>query len=1114
MHTLLTIFLIGTYIQGTFFSSTLPGLDGNELHFPLFSLNSLYQLLMWGFLCVAMFVVVHLFKSKYKFKLFTFVSLFLLVFWGINILFEYLDLSGGESNTSQFEVTYNDINEVSTTDNMILFILDAVDGKYVQSVLDENKTLRNELSDFTFYPNTMSCYPYTKHSVPQIITGEFYENDKDYSTYLKEAYETSPILSYAKKNNYKTSIYTDILPHNDINIAKYCSNILPLHDTKDNDQDIQKLQYNLVAYKYIFYPLKQYFASSTSNSNATDSNDYDWNTSNDYFYHKINRSPLMKTEQKCFKIIHLDGAHLPFTFKLGNDSTDVTYKSEVQSSLELMCLYIKRLKEAGVYDNSRIIIASDHGFEESNYYIGRQNATLLAKGLYEHHTLRSSDISVSFSNLQTALLNLMNTANSDQIFENCSSTKRRYLLYEYLNENFVEQYQTGYATNLSTLKSTGVLYPEYKQKITFSHEKRFSSLTNLIQRLIFKLYHTTNSLAYTIIIITLLTKLLLLPLTIWSYINSVKMVKIQPEINYIHAQYWGEPQQISKKQTTLFKQVKYHPALTLVPLIMQLLLLGLVIDLIKGLIMIPTVDTTFYTIDLATAASDSLGYYTLSPFLAGLSAWLMCSSQNQSNVIQMEQSKVNKYSTMILSVLLSIYLGFFTSTGVVLYWILSNLYTILQTYVFNAIYNPKKHINYEELEKSIQKLNEVKLAAKSTKKLSYKDKKREAADYKRFFSTGNKHLVFYSESDGFYKYYKGTIEYLLTWSDLPIHYVTSDPNDQIFELEQKHATLHAYFIGEKKLIPFMMKMDADIVVMTMPDLENYHIKRSYVRKDIEYIHFPHGVDSSNLTLRTGGLDHFDTIFCPGKHIKEEVAKTEELYHLPKKKLVECGYSLIDEMIEAYSNSSKQPNTLTEILIAPSWQNDNILDSCLETILDILRDNTNYNITVRPHPQEVKNKRSYINVLLQRYKETSNVTIQTSFSANDTVFSADLLITDWSAIAYEYSYTTKKPVLFINTPMKIMNPEWEKINVTPFNIWTREIIGRSVDVDQLDRNLITTVNYLLTHQSDYEQAINTLISEYLYNCGNSSKISAHYLFDEIIKKIEAKKERDDLDEKNI
>lgn len=59
-----------------------------------------------------------------------------------------------------------------------------------------------------------------------------------------------------------------------------------------------------------------------------------------------------------------------------------------------------------------------------------------------------------------------------------------------------------------------------------------------------------------------------------------------------------------------------------------------------------------------------------------------------------------------------------------------------------------------------------------------------------------------------------------------------------------------------------------------------------------------------------------------------------------------------------------------------------------------------------------------------------------FSSNDTVFNADLIITDWSGIAYEYAFTTLRPVLYINTPMKIMNPEYEKIGVVPINIFMR------------------------------------------------------------------------------
>ena len=102
----------------------------------------------------------------------------------------------------------------------------------------------------------------------------------------------------------------------------------------------------------------------------------------------------------------------------------------------------------------------------------------------------------------------------------------------------------------------------------------------------------------------------------------------------------------------------------------------------------------------------------------------------------------------------------------------------------------------------------------------------------------NKHLVFYSESSGFYKYYQGIIEWLLAHTNLTIHYITSDPEDQIFALAEKEDKIRAYYIGEKRLITLMMKMDADVVVMTMPDIENFHIKRSYIRKDIEYIYIP------------------------------------------------------------------------------------------------------------------------------------------------------------------------------------------------------------------------------------------------------------------------------------
>jgi len=102
-------------------------------------------------------------------------------------------------------------------------------------------------------------------------------------------------------------------------------------------------------------------------------------------------------------------------------------------------------------------------------------------------------------------------------------------------------------------------------------------------------------------------------------------------------------------------------------------------------------------------------------------------------------------------------------------------------------------------------------------------------------------------------------------------------------------------------------------------------------------------------------------------------------------------------------------------------------------------------------------------------------IQTSFASSETVYSADLVITDWSSIANEFSYATKKPSLFINTPMKVVNPNYEKIPLVPLDISLRDEIGISVDVEDLD-TLPDVVRTLLGAAEQYKEHIAEVVRE--------------------------------------
>lgn len=590
-----------------------------------------------------------------------------------------------------------------------------------------------------------------------------------------------------------------------------------------------------------------------------------------------------------------------------------------------------------------------------------------------------------------------------------------------------------------------------------------------------------------IFLFTVLTKVILLPLSIWVQKNSIKTVRMQPEMNHIKAAYMGNQDAISEEQYKLFKREKYNPFADLIPLFVQLALLMGVVEAVKR-------GTTLTDIPVKAG-----GMTLLVPLFAALSAFFMCFVQNKINVLQSEQGLLNKYGTMIFSVALSLYLGFFVSVGVGSYWCFSNILSVVQLVLLNIWINPKNFIDYEALEASKEELKNAKLFMASGQKKDRQNpyRKREKEDYKRFLNTAGKKIVFYSEKNGFYKYYRNIIEEIIKRTNIVIHYISSDPLDEVFQMESDQ--FKTYYIGENRMIVLMMKMETDLMVMTTPDLETFQLKRSYVKKDIEYIYVPHDVNSSNLTFHKNALDHFDTIFTSGFKNKEEIKEREEKYGLPSKNLVEWGSGVIDNMTESYKEMSEEgkPGEKKTVLIAPSWQKDNILDSCIEEMLDkFVR--TDYRIIVRPHPQYVRHFEGRVDSLAEKY-QGYGVEFQKDFSSNKTVYMADLLVTDWSSISLEYAFSTLKPVLFINTPMKVVNEDYQELSTVPIDIELRDKVGISLAMDSVGEEVVSAVDRLLGDQQFSKESMQELKERYLYHQGESGKIGAKYMIQRLVER---------------
>lgn len=678
------------------------------------------------------------------------------------------------------------------------------------------------------------------------------------------------------------------------------------------------------------------------------------------------------------------------------------------------------------------------------------------------------------------------------------------------------------------------------------------TIGNLFGQIMYGCYRIFHDYGISIIVFTVITKIILMPISVMVQKNSIKMVKMYPEMNRIKAKYFGSKDLISEEQYKLYQREKYHPMLDLLPVILQLVILMGVVDVIyrpishllhlpKDLIaaltdaycgitganpeiasiqvqivdsmqdpvcldayrkvvsedvlgQISGIDMHFLGINLGAVPSQVWGITIMIPLLAALSAWIMCIAQNKANVLQSEQGKANQITTLLISVGLSLYLGFFVPAGVGVYWILSNLAAILTLFLLNICINPKHYIDYEALAASKAELDKAhKYSASGKKKKRDEFSKKEAEDYRRFQKYGEKQIVFYSEKNGFYKYYQNVIETILRKTDITIHYVTSDPKDEVFALANDN--FRVYYIGENKLILLMMKLEADMMVMTVPDLQKYHIKRSLVKEDIEYVYLDHGIGSDNLMLRKHALDYFDTIFASNEIGKAEIRAQEKCYGLKEKNIVAFGSCLIDNMIAAYQADNSHTNEKPTILIAPSWQDENILDLCIQEILQHLL-GRGYHVIVRPHPQYVRHFEDKLLALSQQYAEHEDFELQMDFSSNETVFRADILMTDWSSIAYEYSFTTLKPTLFVNTPMKVMNPDYEEIGVVPFDIEIRDKIGLSIDIDKLDE-IYDLTQTLLNDRMFSKEEMAKIRANYLYHVGTSGEVGAGYIIQKLI-----------------
>lgn len=457
-------------VQGMFFSGSLPTLDGTEIDWSMYRKEYLVSVLLWGLSACGFVLLTRFLKLRRMKKLIsagavfcTAVLLVTLVTLGVT--------NDGFRTKSRAMPTKNEEFTMSTDQNLVILVVDAVDSQTFREMMEQNSPqFRETLEDFTYYPNTVCAYPFTKYAIPYILTGIWNENTEDFNTFTTKSMDASPLLQTLREQNYRMGAYETDLVYDSDNIYEF-ENVKDIDYCFSSVPKLLKEELKLVWFKYAPYPLKPLaHVRMSAFDNLLDPGDglelYDWNNAD--FYEDIGQRAIVKVEDKCFRFIHIEGAHVPYCYdKDVNiiDEAEGSYPKNMECTMTIVDRYLNKLKDAGVYDQTAIVLMGDHGFQYNwdDRLEGRCNALLAVKGVGEHHDMLLSEAPISYEDLQEAYQRLLAGKSSQEVFDarEGEDRPRRALLYWHGYEDRLYEYiQHGYASDADAMWCTGNFFPE------------------------------------------------------------------------------------------------------------------------------------------------------------------------------------------------------------------------------------------------------------------------------------------------------------------------------------------------------------------------------------------------------------------------------------------------------------------------------------------------------------------------------------------------------------------------------------------------------------------------------------------------------------------------------
>ena len=452
------ILLVFFYIQGVYLVWNLPTLDGTTIEWGSYTADALISAAVMVVIITAEIILIKKFELDKAIKINKYITIAIFIMISISVLSSFANPNVLKEKVVS-TATNRNINNASTDKNFFIFLVDAVDSYDFGNVVKDSDEYSKTFEDFTYYPDTVSGYTFTRDSIPFIFSGEWNENETEFDEYASKAFNESKFLKELKSKNYEMNFYEYQVAWNDKNAE--CFSNIDIYDNSVNGERFFKELTKYILYKYLPYPFKKYSHIETADFESCkidkEKNYFSWE--NKKAYENIINNELEKDSEKYFQFLHIEGGHVPFDCDEDVNEIPVeegTYNKKLKATLKIIDSYIDRLKRNDVYDNSVIVIMADHGYWNSEEN-GRHNPILYIKGANEHHEMVTSETPISYEDLCNAFIELVQDKKSSELFQNIDDNRtRRFIDNSFEGEDSMTEYEVrGKAWDRSAVVETG-----------------------------------------------------------------------------------------------------------------------------------------------------------------------------------------------------------------------------------------------------------------------------------------------------------------------------------------------------------------------------------------------------------------------------------------------------------------------------------------------------------------------------------------------------------------------------------------------------------------------------------------------------------------------------------